>query len=773
MTGPRSSPVHPHRSRAGRLLPFLAAILLSSLACTDAPTAPQSPAAGPSAAATRLHPYLLSKGSQIAPAATSSTRAAMSMVSASTASSAPLISGPKVLILSDVNGPTTTALAASIVGAGFHVGVKRAPEFNWFGSNPAPSGYDVVIHLNGATFNLPLATNAQTALNTFVNNGGGFVGAQWNGSEEVQGQQIGMPDLVLLGAGDASSLNCADCDVTYNAVSGQESHPLLTGIPASFTFHADGHDASPKPSGDDPATVVLMRVPTGGPAVLARQLGAGKVVNFSFAPNYALTGETGTLTDPRIQQLYINAVRWLSGSPGIEGGGTLDSDADGVLDTADNCVITENASQSDTDGDALGDPCDPDADGDGVLNDEDNCELYNPDQADVNENWVGDACEEVEKQAQTITFLPLPDRTIIDPAFTVSATATSGLAVTFLISGTCTMDGATVTPTAVGTCTIIAQQAGDANWNTAPTVMQSFSITKAPATISVGTEYTYDGTVKQATVATNPAGLSGVSVTYTLSGVTVANPVNAGVYAVVATLDNPNYEAPPANGTLTIHPAVPVVQWASPADITAGTALGSTQLNATATGVGGASLLHDFIYLPAEGTVLSAGADQPLSVEFISADGNYTRVIKTVTITVLPVVVPPPPPTELRFAGFFRPVYNPPVVNVVQAGRSVPVRFAVEGPDGSQVQPGSPTSVEVSCPAAVAEKGINETVTNQGSRLQRLGSQYTYMWSTNPSWAGRCRKLIVTLVDGTKHEAVFRFVKEPKELKNKQQRPLR
>jgi hypothetical protein len=772
MTGPRSSPVHPHRNRARCLLPFLAAIFLSPLACTNEPTAPQSPAGGPSVGATRLHPYLLSKDGQIAPAAPSSSRAAMSIASASAAvSSAPLISGPKVLILSDVNGPTTTALAASIVGAGFHVGVKRAPEFNWFGSNPAPSGYDVVIHLNGATFNLPLAANAQTALNTFVNNGGGFVGAQWNGSEEAQGQQVGMPNLVLLGAGDELSQNCADCDVTYNVVSGQESHPVLAGIPASFTFHADGHDASPK--GDDPATVVLMRVPSQGPAVLARLVGAGKVVNFSFAPNYALTGETGTLTDPRIQQLYINAVRWSSGSPGIEGGGTLDSDADGVLDAADNCQIIENANQSDTDGDALGDPCDPDADGDSVPNDEDNCELYNPDQADLNENWVGDACEELEKQAQTITFLPLPDRTIIDPAFAVSATATSGLAVTFLISGTCTMDGATVTPTAVGTCTIIAQQAGDANWNTAPTVMQSFSITKAPATISVGTEYTYDGTVKQATVSTNPAGLNGLTVTYTLSGVTVANPVNAGVYQVVATLENPNYEAPPANGTLTIHPAVPIVQWGSPAAITAGTALGSTQLNATATGVGGASLLQDFIYLPAEGTVLSAGADQPLSVEFIAADGNYTRVIKTVTITVLPVVVPPPPPRGLRFAGFFRPVYNLPAVNVVQAGRSVPVRFAVEGPDGSQVQPGSPTSVEVSCPAAVAEKGINETVTSQGSRLQRLGSQYTYMWSTNPSWAGRCRKLIVTLVDGSTHEAVFRFVKEPKELKNKRQRPLK
>jgi hypothetical protein len=34
---------------------------------------------------------------------------------------------------------------------------------------------------------------------------------------------------------------------------------------------------------------------------------------------------------------------------------------------------------------------------------------------------------------------------------------------------------------------------------------------------------------------------------------------------------------------------------------------------------------------------------------------------------------------------------------------------------------------------------------------------------TSPSWAGNCRKLIVTLVDGSKHEAVFRFGKAEKQ----------
>ncbi len=46
-----------------------------------------------------------------------------------------------------------------------------------------------------------------------------------------------------------------------------------------------------------------------------------------------------------------------------------DTDGDGVIDLADNCVDIANADQSDIDGDGLGDVCDDDRDGDGILND--------------------------------------------------------------------------------------------------------------------------------------------------------------------------------------------------------------------------------------------------------------------------------------------------------------------------------------------------------------------------------------------------------------------
>ncbi len=765
MTGPRIPTVHPHRRRARHLLPFLLAIVVSPLACTDdQPTGPASPGSSPSAASTHPHPYLASKAGQAAPAG--AMRAALLRAPVSMASALlPPGTGPKVLILADVDGPSTTALATSIVNAGFHVGVKRAPEYNWFGTNPSLDGYDVVIHLNGFTYNIPLATGGQTALKTFVSNGGGFVGAQWNGYEEASSQQTGMSELVLHSSNAEEAESCGQCEVTYNAVPGQESHPVLAGLPASFTIQADGHDASSKLA-NDPSTVVLMRVPSGGPAVLASQFGSGKVVNFSFAPNYAdLPEDRHSLEDPEVQQLYINAVRWLSGSAGIEGGGTLDSDADAILDGVDNCINQENPDQLNTDGDALGNACDDDDDADGVLDGDDNCaEVANADQADEDGDWIGDACDEAQTLAQTITFDPLADKTFIDPAFAVSASASSGLPVNFLASGDCTIAGSTVTLTAVGVCTVIAQQPGNTVYTFAEDVSRSFNITKAPATIAVGTEFTYDGTIKQATVTTSPSGLSGITVTYTLAGSPVSQPVDAGVYQVLASLDNPNYEAPAATGTLTINQAVPVIQWASPAAITAGTPLGSTQLNAAASGVGAVSLPGTFVYLPAAGTVLAAGTNQPISVEFSPSSGNYTHAIKTVTITVTAVEVPPPPPPSgLRFRGFYLPVHNLPAVNRVTAGLSIPVKFAVEGSSGQQVlRSGSPTSVPASCSMAGPESTVEETGTAEASHLRVVGTSYTYVWKTNATWAGTCRKLLVTLVDGTTHGALFRFVKGPK-----------
>ena len=81
-----------------------------------------------------------------------------------------------------------------------------------------------------------------------------------------------------------------------------------------------------------------------------------------------------------------------------------------------------------------------------------------------------------QKASQTITFGALPDRTAGDPDFTVSATASSGLAVSFAASGQCTVSGTTVHLTGAGSCTITASQGGDSNYAAAANVPRTFQI---------------------------------------------------------------------------------------------------------------------------------------------------------------------------------------------------------------------------------------------------------------------------------------------------------
>ena len=89
----------------------------------------------------------------------------------------------------------------------------------------------------------------------------------------------------------------------------------------------------------------------------------------------------------------------------------------------------------------------------------------------------------VAKAAQSITFAALSDRSTSAAPFAVAATASSGLPVTFTVSGPATLSGNTVTLAGTeGTVTITASQPGDANFLAATAVPRSFAVNAIPLT---------------------------------------------------------------------------------------------------------------------------------------------------------------------------------------------------------------------------------------------------------------------------------------------------
>jgi hypothetical protein len=115
------------------------------------------------------------------------------------------------------------------------------------------------------------------------------------------------------------------------------------------------------------------------------------------------------------------------------------------------------------------------------------------------------------KTNQTVTFNPIPTHTYGDAPFTLSATASSGLPVTFSIaSGPATVSGSTVTITGAGTVIVDATQAGNADCNPA-IAGQSFAVNPKALTVSgiTTSNKIYDG-ITDAALHTNSAALAGV-----------------------------------------------------------------------------------------------------------------------------------------------------------------------------------------------------------------------------------------------------------------------
>jgi uncharacterized protein (TIGR03437 family) len=194
----------------------------------------------------------------------------------------------------------------------------------------------------------------------------------------------------------------------------------------------------------------------------------------------------------------------------------------------------------------------------------------------------------VTQGSQTITFGTLSNKAFGTAPFTIMATASSGLAVTFASnSNVCSVSGATVTLAIGGACTIQASQPGNANYTAAVAVPQSFTVTPASQTITFGvlTNQTF-GAGPLAVGATASSGLA-VSFASTSASVCSASDstvtlVGAGTCTIQATQPgNSNYAAASSvSQHFTVTPASQTVTFAPISNQALGT--GQLALSATA-----------------------------------------------------------------------------------------------------------------------------------------------------------------------------------------------
>jgi len=121
--------------------------------------------------------------------------------------------------------------------------------------------------------------------------------------------------------------------------------------------------------------------------------------------------------------------------------------------------------------------------------------------------------------------------------------------------------------------------------------------------------------------------------------------------------DTTDYTTATQTVQINVTQATPTITWATPAAITYGTALSTTQLDASATFKGN-NVAGTFAYSPAAGTVLTAGP-HTLSVTFTPTDTtDYTTATQTTTITVTGAVLTITANNATRVYGTANPAFS-------------------------------------------------------------------------------------------------------------------
>ncbi len=275
----------------------------------------------------------------------------------------------------------------------------------------------------------------------------------------------------------------------------------------------------------------------------------------------------------------------------------------------------------------------------------------------------------IAQGSQTITFANPGSRTY-GTAFAPGATASSGLAVAYTSTTLtiCTVSGTTVTPVGVGTCTVTASQPGDASYRAATSVTQSFTVTKAPLTVTADDKTKVYGQANPAFTASysglvnnDTAGALGGTLSFATAATAASG---AGSYDVTPSgLTSGNYAITFVKGTLTVTKApltvtaddkTKVYGQANPAftasysglvnNDTAG-ALGGTLSFATAATAASGAGSYD--------VTPSGLTSGNYAITFVKGTLTVTKAPLTVTVTDVGKAYSAPNPTfAVTFSGF-------------------------------------------------------------------------------------------------------------------------
>lgn len=235
------------------------------------------------------------------------------------------------------------------------------------------------------------------------------------------------------------------------------------------------------------------------------------------------------------------------------------------------------------------------------------------------------------KDNQAISFSELSDKVYGDLPFNLTATANSGLAVTYTATGPVSLEGDEVTIIGAGDVTITASQNGDDTFNPAPSVSQSFAVAKAILTATAGDQTTTFGeTIPELTISY--AGFVGSDNSSNLdvlptSGTTATVGSDAGDYEItVSGGSDDNYEMDYVSGLLTIEKADQTIEFATVEEIDL---LNENTVTLLATASTGLDVVFSLVSGDGslDGNILTASASGTFVIEVSQAgNGNYNAV---------------------------------------------------------------------------------------------------------------------------------------------------